>query len=303
MKKLKLLTYFLFGLAGVFLIGYCALLSPPAFAKKEYTEKDLKRETESFFSISPPSFDLSCHGGEKKTISIKIENPHPQPIQASLYPIGLAPTGGSDLVNKPISSLPPTDLSRHIIVESPSVIIPPKSYKQVSVAFDVPEGLSGTQYVGLTAANTSQEAVFAEFGTGIERESEYEIKLDVGMQPAIGITVKCHMEGTLKYSYSLTKLKVVGAQGNELPKIIASIKNTGNAEITLFPIMVLLDSQQRVVSRLKASSRETLIPIAVKDIEFSSKFKDIPSGSYKAVISAADPKYQLPPLEKNVVVP
>lgn len=298
----KSIPHLLFGFHVLLFIVYFSSMAP-AFAKKEFTTKDLKSGAESFFSISPPIFNLDCHSGEKKTISVKIENPHPDPIQASLYPIGLVPIGAPDLVNKPISSLPPTDLSRHVVVESPAVIIPPKSYKLISVAIDVPEGLSGTQYVGLTAANTSQEAVFEEFGTAIDRSDENEVKINVGMQPAIGITVKCHMEGKLKYGYSVEKIKVIPAQGNELPKIIASLKNTGNAEIDVFPVMVLLDSQQKVVSRLKAKSREALIPIATKDIEFSPQFKDIPSGKYKAVISMSDTKYQLPPQEKSVVIP
>jgi hypothetical protein len=111
------------------------------------------------------------------------------------------------------------------------------------------------------------------------------------------------MEGRLKYGYSLVKLSAVPSKGNDLPKIVASIKNTGNAEIEVFPVMILLDSQQKVVSRLKASSREILIPIAVRDIEFTSQFKDIPSGKYKAVLSMSESKYQLPPLEQNIVIP
>lgn len=298
----KSMHYFLLDLQIAFFVIFCAVASTPVFGK-EYTAKDLERETDTFFSISPPVFNLECRGGEKKTISVRIENPHPQPIQASLYPVAQLPIGAPDLASKPIASMPPTDLSRHVIVESPVIIIPPKSYKQVSVTFDVPEGLSGTQYVGLTAANTSQQALLEEFGTEFKRESEYEVKVGVGMQPAIGITVKCHMVGKLTYGYSLEKLKVIPAQGNDLPKIIASLKNTGNAEIEVFPVMVLLDSEQKVISRLKAKNREALIPIAVKDIEFSPQFKDIPSGKYKAILSMPDAKYQLPPVEKYIVIP
>lgn len=295
---------FLFITSIIFVLTFSVVSSQIVFAKKkdDYTRKDLK-QGDTFFSISPPSFDLNCHGNEQQTISVKIENPHPQPIEVSLRPVGLSPTGGPDLVTKPISSLPPTDLSRHVVVEAARIILPPKSFKQVSVTLDVPEGLSGTQYLGLTVANTSEEAIAAEFGTGIDRTEEYKVEVGVGMQPAIGITVKCHMEGKLKYAYNLEKLSVKPASGNDLPKIIASIKNTGNAEIEVFPVMILLDSQQKVVGRLKAGSREVLIPIAVKDIEFSSQFKDIPSGKYKAILSMSESKYQLPALEKYITIP
>ncbi|MBI4411422.1 MAG: hypothetical protein HY541_02935 [Deltaproteobacteria bacterium] len=286
-----------------FFISFCLCLvvfSSPSSAKKEKKEKEATEagaKPAQVLGVGPPIFELECKPGEKKTLTLKVDNPNPLPTGVSLQPHGLVTAGYTEVVARPIASLPPNALGRHIIIESGSIVVPARSYKNVAVTIDVPEGLTGTQYVGLTAASSG-----ATDEPGVVRKSEYEMGVELGMLPALGVTIKCHMAGTMNYSYVLEKLAVKPPQGNEPTTLTGTLKNTGNGEIIITPTLILLDSTRKVAARLKASSRVTMVPGGTYHVSFQSLFSQVASGKYEAVLSPDDPKYQLPPITREVVV-
>lgn len=280
------------------LLIFLFILPPPLLArKKEKKDKTEEGKPVGVLGVGPPIFELECKPGEKKTLSLKLDNPNPVSTGVSIYPHGLVAAGYTEVVSKPIGALPPNALGRHITIESPNLLVPARSYKNISITLDVPEGLTGTQYVGLTAASSSYNPE-----PGITRPSEYEMGIELGMQPAVGVTIKCHMVGTMNYSYSLDKLETKPASGNEPTTLLGTLKNTGNGEIIMAPTLILLDSSHQVVSRLKPEARITMVPGGTYKVTFKSVFSQIPSGSYEAVLSATDPKYNLPPISRNIVI-
>lgn len=292
----------------VLLFGSALLQPVSAWCKKD---KDKGKDSASkggpakvnatTFGISPSIFTLDCRPGEKKTLSIKVENPNRNAISVTLYPLAMVPVGAPDLLAKSVSSQPPNDLSRHVIVESPSITLGPNSYKNISATLDVPAGLTGTQYVGITAASTTGNDLLAP-GADMGREDEVKHRVGVGMQPAIGITVKCDIEGTLKPAYSLLKLKAVPATGNQPLSVKASVKNTGNAELEFLPIIILMDASNKVVARLKSENLIRLIPAATREISMAPSFSNVPKGSYKAVLTMNGTRHELPASQQSIVI-
>lgn len=285
------------------LILVLALNPSPSLARKKAPKSDKKapKRAGSQFYVSPPMFDLSCEPGQKKTITLRVGNPERYPSDVSLVVEGLV-AGPDGLKRQPLLSLPPNNLARHVVIQSPKITVPPKSYKDVSVTLNVPEGLSGTQYVSLTASNVSPY-ILQELEVDVERRDEFESQVGVGMRPAIGIRIKCDIVGTMKYAYSLKTLEVRPARGNQPLKIVATIKNNGNGEMIVRPIMILMDEQRnKPVARLKSEGIVKLMPFGMSQVAFSAPFAQIPSGRYRAVLSIPDPKYNLTPTEKTIVI-
>lgn len=249
------------------------------------------------FGVSPPIFDLEGAPGETVTAVLKIDNPLGVQSKYQLTPTGVV-VSGSSFTTKPLSSLSADHLSRNLTVETPTVTVPPRSFKSVSFSIRIPTTASGMQYAGLTVSRMPS-------GSGedkTDRSSEYERHMGLGMEPAIGITIKVSMKGATGYSYKLDAVKVTQATGSRPPMAIATIRNTGNGELRINPILMLVDAGGKVGIRLKSESVVTLLPGAKQDITFESQGRDIPSGSYKAVLSVPDTKYQLAPSELPVSV-
>jgi len=239
-----------------------------------------------------------CKPGEKKTLSVKLTNPTKQAKNLQLIPNGMILNGSETPTSQNTAALPSNNLGRHIIIESPSFVVPPRSYKNVSLTLDVPQGLTGTQYVSIIATNVTEMSL----PEGFARPEEYKTNVAIGINPGIAIMIKCNMEGTLKYGYSLKDIRVQPAQGNEPMNLIASIQNTGNVEIVFFPVAILMDSTNKPIARLKSSANGLLVPGATKNFTLSSVFAKIPPGSYKAILNLASQQTQLPPSEKMITV-
>ncbi len=249
------------------------------------------------FGIYPPIMDLDCVAGQKVSTSVKVDNPNALPASFDVVAIGTTATGDENLVSKPIATLPADHLARHVTLEAEKVVIPGKSYKDVAIYLDVPSGLKGTQYAGLVVSNTSPS--LEESGL---RKQEYRVDVGLGVQPAIGIVIKCHIKGTETFKYILKKVEIFPSQGNKPLGARVELKSTGNAEIQFLPTLILLDSSNKVVARLKAERRATIYPGSLKAINFQPVYKEIQPGRYKAVLSSNEPKYNLPPLEQSVQV-
>ncbi len=287
-------------------------LAPVAsFAKKEVAKKDGKSDetaisesemkqsrSNTVFGISPPVVDLACTPGQRVSTTVRIENPASIASRFKMEALGLVVDDRSGFSYKPIAGLPADHLSRHLTLEAPEVQIPANSSKNVSIFLDVPVTLTGTQYTGINISNASPGLPSPEE----KKQQEYKVNVGFGLQPAIAMTIKCHITGTEKQAYSLKKIEIIRPKGNQAPSAAAEIKNTGNAEIKLNALLILLDSEKKVVTRMKMERSEFLLPGATMKILFQPSFKDVPNGTYKAIISSVDSDTKLPPLEQTVVV-
>lgn len=249
------------------------------------------------FGVSPPLFDLEGAPGETITATLKIENPLGVQSRYQIEPSGTV-VSGSSFATKPLSSLPADHLSRNLTVDNPTISVPPRSFKTVSFSIRVPPTATGMQYAGLTVSRMPKD----EGEDKVDRSSEYERHMGLGMEPAIGITIKVAMKGATAYSYKLDAVRVMPATGSRPPVAVATIRNTGSGELRINPILTLVDSGGKVGVRLKSESAVTLLPGAKQDVAFESQGRDIPAGSYKAILSVPDPKYQLAPAEAAVSV-
>lgn len=286
----KLSAFFLFS-AILFIFGF----TMNAYAKEG---EELEPRESRTFGISPPVIELDCPPGGRVSTSVKIDNPNEKAIAVALDPVGTVPEGRDILEHRPISTLPPDHLSRHLNFEAAQVLIPGKSYKEVAIYIDVPKTLRGTQYAGIATGSLSPALLELDSS----RASEYELTVGVGMQPGIGINIKCHITGTLEYHYTVEKIAMTRGKGNEPMSVVAIVKNTGNAEIQFFPILVLLDANKKVVSRLKAKRELVLVTGSTLNVEFQAPYQPIGSGKYTAIFSAPHPTLTLPPVERQVVV-
>lgn len=271
-----------------------------AVAKKktDTPPKSGKKVTSTTFGISPPMIELECPPGQRISTTVTIENPGREPANYVLEPVGVVSLGTVGLVNRPVSSLPASHLSRHLTFERSTVTIPGRSRKDVGVFIDVPTSVSGTQYSGLTVSNASSSMEVE----GIQRREEYAVDVGVGMQPGIGVTIKCNIVGTLQYGYELTSIKILPPKGNQLVQAEAKLRNTGNGELQLYPMLILLGSGGQVIARFSAAIQVKISPGEIKTVEFKPSYSKVPPGYYKAVLSEANPKYKLKPIEKSGVV-
>lgn len=295
-----------------YLTSLVLVLLMPSFVHAKKTDKKADEEaaavaatnqesqtarSNNVFGISPPIVDLECVPGQRVSTSVRIENPANLGSAFKLEPLGLVVDDRSGFSYKPIASLPADHLSRHITVEAPEVKIPANSYKNVSIFIDVPTTLTGTQYTGLNISSTSPSLSADE-----KKKEEYKVNVGFGLQPAIAMTIKCHIKGTEKQSYALKKIEIIQPKGNQPISATAEIRNTGNSEIKLNALLILLDQNKKVVTRMKMSRIEFLMPGSTTKVEFLPGFKDVPNGTYKAIISSVESDTKLPPLEQNVTV-
>lgn len=285
-----------FKLACLFSLVFLSVMAPEqSFAKKK-GGKDAGKPIE--FAVSPPAFDLKCVPGEKKTLTVKASNPMGINGSLSLSPVGYVLAGGDAPIEKPLASLPSNSLARHIIIESAVVPIAAHSSKEISLTLDVPQGLVGTQYAGVSISNTLDVNLVDE----VDRPEEYTKKIGVGFYVGLGIKIKCQMEGSVSYTYQLEKMQFVPAQGNEPATVKVTLKNTGNGEMQFMPMIVLMDANKKAVARLKGTSVVTLVPGATQTVEVAPSFTSIPPGTYQAILTLASAELQLKPSEQKLVV-
>lgn len=166
-----------------------ATISVSCSEKKKTADAPLAQGSFNSFGLSPLS--LTSNVVEVKTSpSTRVTNTNNSKTLVTILPIGLVPADGT-LRTMPLATLPETNLSRNITIETPEVDVPENSYKDVSLSINVPAGLTGTQYAGVTAVKTNSQ-ILGELD--VDRKDEFTKTVGVGMQPAIGVTVKCHIK-------------------------------------------------------------------------------------------------------------
>lgn len=279
---------------GIFLVvGF----SGPGFAKKK-SGGGKGSSGPARFSISPSSYDLKCTPGEKKTLILTITNLNSSEAQATLSPLGYVIDKNGGLASQSLASLPANSLARHMVLESPVIALSAHASKKVPIVLDIPEGLSGTQYAGFIVANN-----FNDIPDDVDRPEEYTSEVGIGFSTAIALNIKCQMQGEeLVHSYTVEKMLFVPAKGNEAPTVQISVKNTGNAEIQFFPILVLLDSAQKAVARLKGKTLVTIYPGTSQMMEMAAPFTRIPSGTYDAVLTMVNSEQSFEPSQQKLTV-
>jgi hypothetical protein len=270
-----------------------------ADAKKKNKKRKAKSKVEStVFGISPPIINLDCAPGERVATEILVDNPGNDAMSFELMPVGLISLGKKGLASRPVSTLPPDNFARHLTMEKEQVRVPKRSQKKIGIFINVPANAKGTQYTGVAIANTSSSSD----NSGIRREEEYKVEVGLGMQPGIGVTIKCNITGTMQYAYELVSVKIHPRKGNKPISAEVILRNSGNGETRIYPTLVLLNNKKSVIARFQASERVNISPGETKEVKFKPSFKKIPPGSYVAIVTVADPKYKLRPLEKRGVV-
>lgn len=303
MKKIK--TFFYFTL--VFFILSSVVFDLALAKKKESKDTnkgpaDLKLRTDTSFGIYPPILDLDCRAGERVNAMIKIDNPNKEASGYKIIPQGSVFDGVNGFSSRAISSLPPNHLSRHTTLESKYVTVPGKSFKNLGLFIDVPKDLAGTQYTLFSVANVSPSL---SLNPDKITEEKYVTEVGVGMQPALTVTVKCHIQDTLKYAMGLKEIKILPTVGNQPLAVDAIFINTGNAELKVYPSLILLEKNSgKIATRFKTNRLVSIVPGGYEKVSFqSASFKDINKGSYRAVFSAQGEfgsNVNLPPIEKSV---
>jgi hypothetical protein len=285
MKNLKCVTILV-------IILLTLSFSETVLAKK----KGANQSGPATFSVSPPSYDLQCTAGEKKTLTVKLANPNPVAGTATLLPVGYIVDGKGQLVMQPIASLSVNSLARHMIIETAVINIPANSFKEVSLTLDIPEGLKGTQYAGFSASSV------LNLPDDVDRPEEYINQVSVGINTGLGVKIKCQMQGTLEYSYKLEKMEFVSAKGNSVPVIVVTVKNIGNVEIEFLPTVILMDASKKAVARLKGEKMVKLVAGATETMEMRSSFTRIPPGTYDAILTLANSVQPFEPSQAKLTV-
>jgi len=247
--------------------------------------------------VSPPSIEISGKAGTQVSTTVKVDNPSRKyPLQAFITPVGVVLGSDGKLQIKPIPSLPPDNIARNITLEAKTLIIPAGSHKNMTISFVVPSSLKGSQYMRLRFSAGGE----APSGEAL-KSTEYVKSVGVGMQAAIDVRVLLNVEGTLNYALALKDLKLLSKKGNLPVSARAVFQNTGNAELKFSPLLILM-KDGNVVARMKTEGNVTVIPGGINDVNFQPVVKDIPAGSYKAILTVVSTKIKLPPIERTVVL-
>lgn len=254
---------------------------------------------EVIFGVDPVILDLACVPGSTITESVSVENKSSEAANFSIDPIGFVNSevaGKGALLEKPTASLPPDNLARNITVQPQVIEVPANSIKKANFTLNVPSTLRGSQYVGLTVAMAGKT------GKNLDRSGEYEQSVGTGITAGLNVTIKCHIQGTLQYSYEVKNLELKQKANNQPMKASMIVKNTGNAEMTFGPILILTNENKQVVARLQSLKNYHLIPGATETIEFKPSFKDIANGSYSVIVSSTQAHQNLAPYETRAML-
>lgn len=247
------------------------------------------------FGVSPPTFEFDATPGQDISATFKIENPLNVTSTYTMTPEGVVVVG-SGTTTKPLSALPADHLARNLKFESATITVPPRSNKNVAFSIKVPASAKGTQYAGFIVSRLPMEA------TTVDRSTEYERHYGLGMQPALGITIKVTVAGASNYSYKLEGVRVTPGTSSRPPEVVATLRNTGGGELKINPLLILVDNAGKANIRMKSEGNVTLVPGGKLDVTFQSPGQNIATGSYKAILSIPDAKYQLAPSEIGVSI-
>lgn len=249
------------------------------------------------FGVAPPNFSLKGLPGETITANFRIENPLDTTSLYMIQPLGAIPKPNNTTLFIPLSSLQADHIARNLAIETTKVTIPAKSNKTVSFSIKVPETAKGTQYAGISVIRSADSGT-----TDTKRAEEYERKVGLGMQPGITMRIQLAISGTVSYTCSVANIKVTRASANQPPTIVVTLRNSGNGELRINPILTLVDSAEKANIRLRTTSEIAITPGGVADAIFTSADRDIPAGTYKGIISISNPEYKLPPIAVSVTV-
>lgn len=248
------------------------------------------------FGVSPPSFELSGAPGEQIAATLKIENSANRQSSFLLRPTGYV-LSGKNVAERELGSLPADNIARNVTFESSSTVtVPARSSKSFNIFIKIPETAKGTQYTGVSVSRIAENASPAE------RSTEYERHVGVGMQPAIGVKIRVNVKGEMNFAYNLDGVKVQPATATQPPSIVATVRNTGNGELKINPVIVLVDNAGKAGLRMKTTETVLLTPGSQKEVKFVFAGSRIPGGSYKAVFTIPDPGYKLTPTETSIVI-
>lgn len=273
-----------------------------AHAKREEKEKKVsgqKKSLETSLGITPTFQALECQPGEKKVAVVTVVNANPNPMIVDIGIVGISLTSKGGLANFPLATLPSSNLSHHITVDSPQFDLPKNTKKDVNITINVPMGLTGTQYAAVQVTNWLSPFE-AKKDEPQQRTEEYQKEVGVGLQPSMSSILQCDIIGTLKYGYVLQSVSL-NLRGGEL-NAKAVYKNTGNAQLRFMPIMTILDMSNRVAGKIRGSNSLTLYPGGTQTAEFQPLYSNLAPGQYKVIVSIPDEKLNLPPQEKLVTL-
>jgi hypothetical protein len=247
------------------------------------------------FGVSPPSLELSGLPGEQISAVLKISNESKKAAQFSIKVLGYVATGKT-IVQRALGSLPASHIARNITFETPTVMVPARSKKDFNIFIKIPEVAKGTQYAGVAITRQVDDALPSE------RSSEYERNVGVGMQPGIGVNIRVNVKGEMNFAYMVDGVKVQPSTATQPPSLVAVIRNTGNGELRVNPVVVLVDSAGKSGIRMRSSETVVLTPGSQKEVKFVHSGTQIPKGNYKAIFTIPDPNYKLAPIETSIVI-
>jgi len=247
-------------------------------------------------SVYPPVIELEANPNEIIKTAIRVTNVNKVPRSFSITPKGTILTK-KGLEERPFSSLEPNSLSRNITVQERIVTIPPKSFKEIAINIMVTSNLSGTHY---TLVNIAPD--FSVQSEEPNRDDSYKRDVGVNMIPTMDVVIRLNIKGTLQHAHIINKINIIPKEGNRPLSTEAYITNTGNAELDYGLMMILLDKNQKVVSRMKTDGNITIYPGMTGIVPFLPPYRDVPPGKYKAIITAVAEGIRLPPLEKDIEI-
>ncbi len=80
------------------------------------------------------------------------------------------------------------------------------------------------------------------------------------------------------------------------------MRNTGSAEITTLPLLILMNKQNNFKVRMKSEKVVILIPGVRQSVTFQPVNRDVPPGRYQAILTMASRDAPLQPIERTVVI-
>lgn len=238
------------------------------------------------FGVNPPFVELEGKPGETVSTTIRLFNNSDVPGDFVIEPEGLV-VGKANLVDRPIGTLPITNLAHpnNIVLEYTQLEIAPHTKNDLGVNITIPPSLKGTNYVSVRVSMSPKRPV------DLSRPQENSKKIGMSFLPSMSMTIKVHVLGTLKRAYILKSVTVEPRDGNKPTQASVVLHNTGNAEQTFHPMLILInDADKSQVFRMAAKKRAISYPGAKTRIRFKPYFRDVPRGRYTAVFDAGNPE-------------
>lgn len=295
---------------NIFVFFYVLTYFIPFVFAQNASKPESKARGGEGFGVSPPYLKLEAQPGETLNTFITLDNTGPKNTTFTITMHGTI-IDNQNPKDAVISSLPPAHIARNMEIEATKFILPPHSTKSVQITIKVAETLKGSHYAVLTVSKLLNQAISKDIDAPkIEklREGEIQKSVGVGFIPAMGISIRVNVLGTLKYSHNIPKLHIEPQTESNPLKIRAFVENTGNAEFNLPFMLILLKhspnkKSRTVVARTKTEHIVTVLPGTSKVIDFKPILRKIEPGTYQAVISAVSQNIVLQPVTKEVTIP